>query len=64
MTEAGRKISEGAARNRDARKQAAAKNRELNRLMVDTLQNALKSETLSASERIEAVKLLNDLTKR
>ncbi len=64
MTDAGRKISEGVARNRDARKQAEAKKRELNQLMVDTLQKALESDTLSASERIEAVKLLNDLIKR
>lgn len=61
MTEQGKKISEGAARNRAARKQAEAKKRELNRLMIDTLQKSLESDTLSASERIEAVKLLNEL---
>lgn len=62
MTDAGRKIAEGAARNRDARKQAEEKKRELNQLMVDTLRKALESDTLSASERIDAVKLLAKLT--
>lgn len=61
MTEAGRKISDGATRNRDARKQAEAKKRELNQLMVDTLRKALESDTLSASDRLEAVKLLDKL---
>lgn len=61
MTDAGRKISEGAARNRDARKQAEARKRELNELMVDTLRKALESDTLSASDRLEAVKLLDKL---
>lgn len=63
MTEAGKKISDGAKRNVERRKARAAEQQSRKQLMISNLLKVLEADNSSAAERLEAVRLLKELDK-
>ncbi|MBR3715705.1 MAG: hypothetical protein IKM18_07350 [Clostridia bacterium] len=61
MTDAGKKISDGAKHNAEARKQKEKERERERQTKRNALLYALESGDLSASETVQAVKMLNNI---